>query len=117
MVTVYWMASNARLPAKISVRDWNAQAFSSRTDVLNLDPADAKPTIAASWIALHTRSKTESRAKRTSNRVTWSQVNQMTPRNPMYAHKAEGQSAWVLRQHGKMGLTMDVVDLMCGGEC
>jgi hypothetical protein len=47
-LTVYWMANSARLPAKIRVRDWNAHAFSSRTVVLNLDPADAKPTIAPS---------------------------------------------------------------------
>lgn len=54
----------------------------------NLVPADAKPTIAASWIALHILSNTESLAKRMSNMATCSHVNHITPRKPMYTVKA-----------------------------
>lgn len=35
----------------------------------------------------------------------------------MYAHKAEDQSVRVLSQDGNLGITMDVIDLMCSGEC
>lgn len=88
-LTKYCVAKRSRLPARNKLSDWKAQRFSSNTwKVENRVPADAKPTIAASWIALHIRSNTESLAKRMSNKVICSQVNHITPRKPMYAIKA-----------------------------
>lgn len=77
-----------RLMARSIVKEWNIHKFSGRTRVAKPEPAEANPTMVASCTALHTRSKTESRAKRISNRVTWSQVNQIIPKKQTYDHSA-----------------------------
>lgn len=59
-----------RLPASSIDKERKAQTFSSLMCVEKRDPADAKPTMAANWTHLQSRSKMESRAKRRSNRVT-----------------------------------------------
>ena len=84
----YSSVSIKRLMARSIVMEWNIHIFSGRTRVAKPEPAEANPTIVASCTALHNRSKTESRAKRISNRVTWSHVNQIIPKKQTYDHSA-----------------------------
>ena len=88
MLTAYCTASKTLLTPRRTLKDWNAQIFSSRTSTLIRVPAEANPIIVASWMALHTRSNIESRENRTSNSVTCSQVDQITPRKQTYDPKA-----------------------------
>ncbi len=95
MVTMlYCIASSPRLMSNNMLMVWKARKFWSMTDGANCEPTEAKPTIVASWTTLHTRSKTESRANRTSKNATCSHVPQIMAKKPMY-EKSAGR--WSIR--------------------